>query len=102
MLAVTWALHDTRYFSLGCRNLHVQTDHRALVKLLGDRSLDDIDNRRLVNLKAKTMPWSFSIALVPGSAIPAPDAVLERLPASLTDYWRISRGRGTTAAHVTK
>ena len=74
MLAVAWALHDTRYFTLGCRDLHVQTDHRALVKLLGDKKLEDIDNRRLVNLKEKTMPWNFSITWVPGSAIPAPDA----------------------------
>ena len=50
MLAVAWALHDTRFFTLGCRDLHIKTDHRALVKLLGDKKLEDIDNRRLVNL----------------------------------------------------
>ena len=78
LLAVAWALHDTRYFTLGCRDLHVQTDHRALVRLLGDKNLDEIDNRRLVNLKEKTMPWSFSVAWVPGTAIPAPDATSRR------------------------
>ena len=78
MLAVAWALHDSRYFTLGCRDLHVQTDHRALVKLLGDKNLEDIDNRRLVNLKEKTMPWNFTISWVPGTAIPAPDATSRR------------------------
>ena len=78
MLAVAWALHDTRYFTLGCRDLHVQTDHRALVKLLGDKRLEDIDDRRMVNLKEKTLPWHFSISWVPGTAIPAPDATSRR------------------------
>ena len=74
LLAVAWALHDTRFFTMGCRDLHIQTDHRALVKLLGDKNLDEMDNRRLINLKEKTMPWNFQISWVPGSAIPAPDA----------------------------
>ena len=84
MLAVAWALHDSRFFTLGCRDLHVQTDHRALVKLLGDKKLEDIDNRRLVNLKEKTMAWNFTISWVPGTAIPAPDATSRR-PQSATD-----------------
>ena len=74
MLAVAWAQHDTRFFTPGCRDLHIQTDHRAVVKLLGDKKLEDIDNRRLVNLKEKTLPWQFTISWVPGTAIPAPDA----------------------------
>ena len=58
-LAVAWALEDTRFFTLGCSELNIQTDHRPLVKLLGDRTLDEIDNRRLINLKEKTMSWRF-------------------------------------------
>ena len=73
-LAVAWALEDTRFFTLGCSELNIQTDHRPLVKLLGDRTLDEIDNRRLINLKEKTMSWRFEIHYVPGRSIPAPDA----------------------------
>ena len=73
-LAVAWALEDTKFFTLGCSNLHIQTDHRPLVKLLGDKTLDEIDNRRLINLKEKTMAWNFEIHHVPGRLIPAPDA----------------------------
>ena len=46
--------------------------------MLGDKRLDQIDNRRLVNLKEKTMPWNFSITWVPGKTIPAPDATSRR------------------------
>ena len=73
-LAVAWALHDTKFFTLGCTDLHIQTDHRPLVSLLGDKALDEITNRRLVNLKEKTFPWQFKISWVPGRLIPAPDA----------------------------
>ena len=73
-LGVAWSLEDTKFFTLGCTDLHVQTDHRPLVKLLGDRTLDEIGNRRLVNLKEKTFPWNFTISWVPGRSIPAPDA----------------------------
>ena len=73
-LAVAWSLEDTKFFTLGCTDLHVQTDHKPLVKLLGDRTLDEIQNRRLVNLKERTFPWAFRISWVAGKTIPAPDA----------------------------
>jgi hypothetical protein len=47
---------------------------QPLVKLLGDITLDEINNRRLVGLKEKTFPWKFSIGWVPGKLISAPDA----------------------------
>ena len=77
-LAVAWALEDSKFFTLGCSDLHIQTDHRPLVKIFGDRTLDEIDNRRLINLKEKTMPWRFDIHHVPGNSIPAPDATSRR------------------------
>ena len=77
-LAVKWALEDTRFFTRGCKDLHIQTDHRPLVKLLGNRALDEIDNNRLLSFKEKTMPWRFKIAYVPGCKIPAPDATSRR------------------------
>ena len=73
-LAVQWALEDSKFFTLGCNQLHIQTDHRPLVKIFGSKTLDEIDNRRLINLKEKTMPWRFEIHHVPGRLIPASDA----------------------------
>ena len=40
-LAVAWGLEQTRYFTLGCDDLLVVTDHKPLTKLLGDRMLDE-------------------------------------------------------------
>ena len=52
-LAVADALDKCRYFVLGCQDLIVAVDHKPLLKLFGDRSLQDIPNTRLRNLKEK-------------------------------------------------
>ena len=77
-LAVKWSLEDTRFFTWGCKDLHIQTDHRPLVKLLGGKPLDDIDNSRLLSFIERTMPWKFDIKYVPGRSIPGPDATSRR------------------------
>ena len=55
-LAVAWGLEQTRYFTQGCDNLVVVTNHKPLVKIFGDRTLDDISNSRLFRLKQRTLP----------------------------------------------
>ena len=52
-LAVADALNKTRYFVLGCNNLTLAVDHKPLLKIFGDRSLDEISNTRLRNLKKR-------------------------------------------------
>jgi len=52
-VAVVYALHQTRYYVLGCKDLIVATGHKPLLQILNERSLTDIDNRRLLNLKEK-------------------------------------------------
>ena len=84
-LAVVWALEDTRFFTVGCTDLHIQTDHRPLTKLLGDRTLDEMNNRRLINLKERSMGWQFEIHHVPGRLIPASDATSRNPHNSLED-----------------
>ena len=46
-LAVADALDKARHFVLGCNNLTIAVDHRPLLKIFGDRSLDQICNTRL-------------------------------------------------------
>ena len=46
-LAVAWSLEQTKYFTQGCTKLIVVTDHKPLVKILGDRTLDEISNTRI-------------------------------------------------------
>ena len=42
--AVADALDKARFFVLGCDNLTIAVDHKPLLKVLGDRSLEDIPN----------------------------------------------------------
>ena len=65
-LGVVYALQQTRYYTEGCKDLIVATDHKPLLGILNDRSLNDIPNRRLLNLKEKTLAFKFTIVHVPG------------------------------------
>ena len=56
-LAVADALDKARFFVLGCEELIVAVDHKPLLKIFGDQSLDDISNTRLRNLKEKTLRY---------------------------------------------
>ena len=73
-LAVAWGLEQTKYFTQGCDNLVVVTDHKPLVKVLGDRTLDEISNTRLFRLKQRTLPWRYEIIRMPGKTNNAADA----------------------------
>ncbi|MEL6802396.1 MAG: reverse transcriptase domain-containing protein, partial [Bacteroidota bacterium] len=64
-LAVAWGLEHTRYFTQGCKDLILVTDHKPLVKIFSDRALDEITNTRLFRLKQRTLPWTFSIRYLP-------------------------------------
>ena len=76
-LAAVYGLTRCRMFTLGCPNLTLVVDHRPLLGVLNDRSLDSIENPRLLKLKEKTLPFKFDILHVPGSsdAIRVADAV---------------------------
>ena len=80
-LAIAWGLDQSRYFTQGCRNLLVVTDHKPLVKIFGDRTLDEIQNSRLFRLKQRTLPWHFQIMYMPGTSNLAADAA-SRHPSS--------------------
>ena len=101
-LAVADALDKARYFVLGCEDLIVAVDHKRLLKIFGDRSLEDIPNSRLRNLKEKTLRYRFRVTHVPGMKNKAADAMSRRptgrpvmtdLPddhASLSDILRVN------------
>ena len=74
-LAVAEALDKARFFVLGCETLILAVDHKPLLKILGDRSLDDISNGRLRNLKERTLRYRFRMSHVPGIKHKAADAV---------------------------
>ena len=74
-LAVADALDKARHFVLGCDNLVVAVDHKPLLKIFGDRSLDQVSNPRLRNLKEKTLRYSFKMVHIPGVKNRASDAI---------------------------
>ena len=96
-LAVADALDKARYFVLGCEDLIVAVDHKPLLKLLGDRALDDIPNPRLRNLKEKTLRYRFRIVHVPGMRNRAADA-MSRRPVGTTDPIPMTLPDDSTAA----
>ena len=82
-LGVVRALFKTRYFILGCKHLCIATDHKPLLKILGDKQLEDIHNPRLFNLKEKTLRYCFKIVHIPGKMNNVADAV-SRYPSNIS------------------
>jgi hypothetical protein len=74
-LAVADALDKARFFVLGCSKLIIAVDHKPLLKIFGDRSLEDIPNARLRNLKEKTLRYKFRMIHIPGVKNRAADSV---------------------------
>ena len=77
-LAVQWGIHKCRHYLLGNPNFKVITDHRPLVGLF-QKSLGDIDNRRLQRLREKLVGYVFEVEWVAGRAHEIADA-LSRYP----------------------
>ena len=71
-------LEQSKYFTQGCNDLLVGTDHKPLVKILCDRRLDEISNTRIFRIKKRRLHWSFDIAHLPGKTYTAPDATSRR------------------------
>ena len=82
---MAWGLEQTRYFTQGCDNLMIVTDHKPLIKILGDRTLDEITNSRLFRLKQRTLPWRFEIRHLPGTSNHAADATSRHPSQSSTE-----------------
>ena len=89
MLAKAWALDKARHFVLGCPSLYLAVDHQPLLSLLGDKQLENIPNRRLLNLKEKTLRYSFSLVHVPGRLNKAADAA-SRYPTSTEEQLQLA------------
>ena len=88
-LSVAWSLHKARHYCLGNPDLVVAVDHKPLLKILGDRHLDDIDDPRMINLKEKTLRYSFKLVYVPGRKHSGPDAA-SRSPVSKSDHMELA------------
>ena len=65
LLGVVWALEHFKHYLLG-HNFTVQTDHRALLSLLKERS-SKIHQSRLTRWCDRLIPFTFTIEHIPGS-----------------------------------
>ena len=72
-LAVVDALNKAKHFIIGCKDLIIAVDHRPLLGLLNDKSLADVKNPRLLNLKEKTLWFQFELIHIPGGLNSGPD-----------------------------
>ena len=78
-IAVADALDRTRYFVLGCEDLTVVVDHKPLLGILGNCSLEAISNPRLRNLKEKTFRYQlFKMMYIPDVKNKASDCMSRR------------------------
>ena len=62
----------------------VVTDHKPLVKIFGDRTLNEIQNTRIFRLKQRTLPWLFQVHYMPGKTNLAADAA-SRYPSLINE-----------------
>ena len=56
LLGVVNALQKTKFFTLGCEDLFVGTDHKPLIGLLENTDLESMDNPRLLRLTETSPP----------------------------------------------
>ena len=99
-LAVVEALKKARHFVLGCSDLTVAVDHKPLLKVFGDRSLEDIDNPRLIRLKEKTLHYRFKMVHIPGVRNSTADS-MSRHPVGEPIQLNLSDGFTATDIHAT-
>merc|ERR1711895_7687 len=86
-LAVVNALHKTRHYTQGCDKLLVCTDHKPLVPVMSTKTLENIENPRLIRRVQKTLSWRFLIIHIPGKLLAGPDTLsrVPRKPGSVAD-----------------
>ena len=94
-LAVVHGLEKTRHFTLGCTDLVIAVDHKPLIGLFTKRSLEDIPNARLRNLKEKTLPFRFQMIHVDGVRNQVADC-LSRSPSEAAEHMDLIDDMDTT------
>jgi transposase InsO family protein len=81
LLAAVWAMKKCRLFLLGLKEFELVVDHKPLVPILDNYTLDMVENPRLQRLKEKTAPYVFTTTWRKGRDHAIPDA-LSRAPVS--------------------
>ena len=72
-MATAWAVNKCHYFLLGLHKFILAVDHKPLISLLGDKSLELVTNPRIMNQRVKLLSYSYEAVQVPGKANVTPD-----------------------------
>ena len=103
-LAAAWAIKKCRQFIQGLHTFNLITDHRPLVPILNEYSLDKLDNLRLLRRKLQMTKFMFVAKWVPGKQHQEADvSVLSRSPvgnAKASDELREGPNTFTTRSAV--
>ena len=65
-LGVAWGVNKCRYFLTGLPEFIIRNDHRTLIPILNNKSLNEIDNPRLQRLVEKLRPYRYRAEHVSG------------------------------------
>ena len=76
-LGITWACERFRDYLIGIK-FRVETDHKPLVSLLGEKNLEDLP-ARIQRFRMRLMQFTFSVTHIPGKDLTIADA-LSRAP----------------------
>ncbi|XP_050705846.1 uncharacterized protein LOC126991139 [Eriocheir sinensis] len=81
MLAAVWAMQKCSFYLKGLHHFEHVTDHRPLIPILNNYTLDAVENPRLQRLKEKLSPYIFTARWRAGKTLCIADA-LSRHPVS--------------------
>ena len=99
-LGAAWAMQKCRQFLEGLPNFELITDHRPLIPILNDYSLDKLDNPRILRLRLKMQRYQFTARWVRGKENLDADA-LSRAPVDMaTPADELAEGIPSSATRV--
>ena len=79
LLAIVWSVKKLRVFLAGLPGFTVVTDHRPLLSILNEQTLDVVESPRIQRLKEKLSMYNFHVEWQQGTKHCIPDA-LSRFP----------------------
>ena len=65
-MAIAWATKKCRLFLAGLPHFKVMTDHRPLLPILNQKTMDQIKNVRLLHYKQALSGYTFAVFWVKG------------------------------------
>ena len=91
-------MKKTAYFTLGCSDLTVRTDHKPLISIVNETGLGEIKTPRQQRLKERLMRWNLKATYIPGKLLGGTDALSRygvRNPSDETAYRIFSHSLAT-------